>query len=448
MVTKEFGMKMTDKALVWKGPAGLPLPPSASSASDIMPYAQALTEKQKHHVIRAFNDEAFDMGAEYVWRRSMVKLRNALQSLGMKFIGEMLGNQDIDELSNIESVLTDYDTISLSEQLGVVNSTGTLKLKQALEIITHFFSRKAEEDGEELSAVDGIQIITTCIKYILGEQNLGVALEFSEFRKRLYNETLSHDDLQVQYLLNSPTFYVRTVVNVLLSAIRDSEGAKLEHSLANLNTIIPLLWASMAETDRWGIGTAYRDVTSDGNIVAVRGLKEALLKVSGFDYVPENLRSTTFKKAAKAIIEAHYSMNNFYTEPPLVKVLNDLGTTIPAPAIIECIQAYLCVYFGNSYGVSHAAEPHALAGLRSLTADRWQYYLNNAIHTDEVVLSKLAWVDRSASRFVNLITEKLEPTVIDTLSKKQNRRLAQLVFDNDVPKIKLVAGSMYNELKH
>ena len=438
---------MTDKALVWKGPAGLPLPAAAISASDIMPYAQTLSEKQRNHVVRAFNDEAFDMGAEYVWRRSMIKLRNAIQSLGMKFIGEILGNQDIDEFSNIESVLTDYDSINLSEQLGVVNSTGALKLKQALEIITHFFSRKAEEDGEELSAVDGIQIITTCIKYILGEQNLGVALEFSEFRKRLYNETLTQEDLQVQYLLNSPTFYVRTVVNVLLSAIRDSEGAKLEHSLANINTIIPLLWSSMAETDRWGLGTSYRDVTSDGNIVAAKGLKEALLKGSGFDYVPENLRSTTFKKAAKAIIEAHYNMNNFYTEAPLVKVLNDLGTTVPAPAIIDCIQAYLCVYFGNSYGVSHAAEPLAIAGINNLSPDRWQYYLNSAFHTDEIILSQLAWVGRAASRFAQIITGKLELSVLDTLSKKKNRILTKYLFENNIAKIQAVAGSMYNELK-
>lgn len=447
MVTKKFGEKMTDKALIWKGPVGLTLPATAASAGDIMPYAQAMTEKQKNHVIRAFNDEAFDMGAEYVWRRSMIKLRNALQSLGMKFIGEMLGNQDIDEFSIIESVLTDYNTITLSEQLGVINSTGSLKLKQSLEIITHFFSRKAEEDGEELSAVDGIQIITACIKYILGEQNLGVALEFSEFRKRLYNETLRQNDLQVQYLLNSPTFYVRTVVNVLLSAVRDSEGAKLEHSLANINTIIPLLWSNMAETDRWGIGTAYRDVTSDGNIVAAKGLKEALLKVSGFDYVPENLRSTTFKKAAKAIIEAHYNNNNFYTEAPLVRVLNNLGTTVPAPAIIDCIQAYLCVYFGNSYGVSFTAGPLALTGINNITFDRWQYYLNNAIHTDEVILSKLAWVDRAASLMVQIITEKLGPNVLDTLSRNKNRRLAQCIFENNIAKIQSIAGSMYNELK-
>jgi hypothetical protein len=444
---KNFGAKMNEKALVWKGPTGLALPPAATNAGEIMPYAQALTEKQKNHVVRAFNDQAFDMGAEYVWRRSMIKLRNALQSLGMKFIGEMLGKEEVDEFSNIESVLTDYDTIVLSEQLGIVNSTGALKLKQALEIITHFFSRKAEEDGEELSAVDGIQIITACIKYILGEQNLGVAIEFSAFRNRLYSETLSSDDLQVQYLLDSPTFYVRTVVKVLLSAIRDSEGAKLEHSLANLNTLIPLLWENMAETDRWNLGTAYRDVTSDGNIVAAKGLKEALIKVSGFDYVPENLRSTTFKKAAMAIVDAHYNTNNFYTEPPLVRVLNNLGTTIPAPAIIDCIQAYLCVYFGNSYGVSFAAEPLAQTGMNNITPDRWQYYVNNAIHTDEVVLSKLAYVRRSASRFIEIITAKLGPEVIDTISRKMNKQLLKYVFNDEADKIQSISRSMYNKLK-
>ena len=438
---------MSDTALVWKGPEGLNLPASASSAAEIVPYAQALTKKQRDHVVSAFEDEAFDMGAEYVWRRSMIRLRNSLQTLGMKFIGEMLGNPEIDEFSNIEAVLTDYNTIILAEQLGVVNSTGALKLKQSLEIITHFFSRKAEEEGEELSAVDGIQIISTCVKYILGEQDLGVAIKFSEFRNRLYSETLRLDDLQVQHLLNSPTFYVRTVINVLLSSIRSAEGAQLEHSLSNINTLLPLLWPNMAETDRWDIGTAYRDVTSDGKIIAARGLKEALLKISGFDYVPENLRSITFKKAAKAIVNAHHGLNNFYTEAPLVRELNQLGSTVPAPALLECIQAYLCVYLGNSYGYSWAAEPLAKQGIDNITADRWQYYLRNGIHTDEIVLFKLTSIDRAASCFAEIISEKLSADVLDSLSGK-NRLLSEAFFEKNIQKIHSISNSMYKNLKN
>ena len=71
--------------------------------------------------------------------------------------------------------------------------------------------------------------------------------------------------------------------------------------------------------------------------------------------MPENLRSVTFKKAAAAVIETHFEFNNFYNEPSVVRKLASLGSTIPLPAFIDCIQAYLAVYLGNSYGVSNIA---------------------------------------------------------------------------------------------
>ena len=102
-------------------------------------------------------------------------------------------------------------------------------------------------------------------------------------------------------LLESPVFYLKTVISVLISAVKNEKGASQEHALGNLSNLIQPMWPHIAEKDRWQIGNAYRDVTAAGNVNAAKGLKNALLKVKGFDYVPENLRSTTFKKAAKAL---------------------------------------------------------------------------------------------------------------------------------------------------
>ena len=69
------------------------------------------------------------------------------------------------------------------------------------------------------------------------------------------------------------------------------------------------------------MGHAYAEAFADGKTTSVGGLKSALLKVKGFDYVPENLRSDTFIKAAEAIFKAHEGLNNFYNEPTPVKNL-------------------------------------------------------------------------------------------------------------------------------
>jgi len=384
---------------IWQGPNGVIIPATAKEPDDIVPYAHYLSEKQKKQIVSAFQIEAYDMAAEYAWKKGMVKLKETISTLGMKFIGEMLGRSDINETSTIENVLTDHNTIQLAEQLGVIGTTASLKLKQANELITHYFSKNADN---EIDYTDAFVIVKSSVQYILGEQDISIAIEFSKFRERLLSETLKINDPQVDQLINSPLFYLRTVNTILLSSIKNDIGAKLEHALGNLNMLIEEIWPNIGENDKWNIGTAYRDVTASGNLIAASGLKNALLKVSGFDYVPENLRSVTFKNAAKEVIETHFAFNNFYNEPSVVRKLASLGTTIPAPALIECMQAYLAVYLGNSYGTSTNAAKIAEEQLSNITKDRWIYYFTKVLQNDEVTLYKIN-TTRQIDRFKNLL---------------------------------------------
>jgi len=84
-----------------------------------------------------------------------------------------------------------------------------------------------------------------------------------------------------------------------MNAARKNVGATLEHTLANINVLVPAIWHNLRDSGRWQIGHCYAEAYSDGKTTVVGGLKSALLKVKGFDYVPENLRSDTFVKAAR-----------------------------------------------------------------------------------------------------------------------------------------------------
>src|SRR5262249_14791977 len=139
------------------------------------------------------------------------------------------------------------------------------------------------------------------------------------------------------------------------------------------------LWPKLRDPERWQVGNTYGQVYAEGLQAQTAGLKQALLKVRGFDYVPENLRSQTFIKAAEAIIRAHDGMNNFYNEESPTLNLEKLGTVIPAPAVGPCITALLCVKLGNLFGASWSASPIAERLLRKQGADRWTYYLDNVL---------------------------------------------------------------------
>lgn len=425
---------------LWEGPNGISIPNNLIDAKSIVPYAKYLNEKQKTQIINAFQMESYDMAAEYAWKKAMMKLKESIASLGMKFIGEMLSRDDIDEFSTID-VLTDYSTIQLAEQLGVIGITPALKLRQANELITHYFSKEASEEIDKVSA---IQIIKSSIQYILGEPDISIALEFSNFRTRLLTEDLSLNDPQVEQLINSPLFYIRTVISILLGSIKNNVGATLEHSLNNLNRLIDKIWDKLAENDKWSIGSAYRDVTAAGSTQASIGIKSALLKVSGFDYVPENLRSMTFKSAAAAVVETHYQVNNFYNEPAVVRRLASLGSTIPAAALVECFQAYLAVYLGNPYGISWVAAEIAAEKLSEISPERWQFYFSKVINNDDVNLSQITDSNR-VSRFHDLLVKNNLTNFTDL--PKDNFQLYKALIELNLPKATSTASILYQRLK-
>jgi hypothetical protein len=447
METKKFGvLTMAINELVWAGPSGKLIPTSCSEPQEIVLYANGLNAKQKRDIARAFEHEAYDMGAEYTWRRAMVRLKSTLKTLGMGFIGEMLNDDEIDEYSNIDIVLNDYSAISLAEQLGAINSTGALKLRHALEMISHFLSDEAEKNNEELSKIDASALVSSCVQYVLGETDISIAMEFSELRNRLFSETLSLSDPQIEQLLDSPQFYIKTVVSVLLSGIKNEQSAAQEHAVGNLGVLIQPIWAQIPEKDKWQIGNAYRDATAAGDISATKGLKNALLKVKGFDYVPENLRSSTFKKAAKSLIDAHFAMNNFYTEAPLVANLSKLGSSIPAPAFIDCVQAYLCVYLGNSFGVSNLAFATAKNELLKIPEDRWRYYFDKVLTSDEVILAKL-FSDKPKNRFKTLIRDHLSFLVESENLNTDVLKLVRSLHDGDDRRINAISRKLYDKIR-
>ena len=129
-----------------------------------------------------------------------------------------------------------------------------------------------------------------------------------------------------------------------------------------------------------------------------------LLKVKGFDFVPEDLRSRSFVKAAHTLIAAHEGANNFYNEGAPMRSLERMGSSIPIPAFPICMSAVISVKLGNYYGHCWDAQASADALLKRLPAERWIYYLNQCLPTDDRVLYKLM-EEKPARRWIGLLDQ-------------------------------------------
>lgn len=437
---------MSNDLTVWTPRQGVPVPVNATSAGEIAQFARQLTPREIKKIVHAFDTGNYEMGAFFLWSKTMAGLKNQLASLGMDFVAEMLDRPDIADLDSGAQALTDYDAVRLAEDLGLYSATQAMRLRRVLEMIAHFSEPISDEEDEgdrQMMHEEALQCLRTCIQSVLGHERLEAPLKFAEFRRTLEEQNLSEGDPHIQSLRASPYFFKRTTLRTLLALTKTAQGAQLENSLANTNVIIPLLWPDLLKADRWSIGRAYSEVYNEGRSTAAAGLRSALLKVKGFDYVPEDLRSRTFISAAIHLKNVHFAKDNFYNEPRAIKTLQTLGSVIPIPALAQCVTAVLCVRLGNYYGRSWDAQDTARSILRALGQTRWKFYLDECLPADEVVLGKLRTTE-IAERWFDIVEEN-SLTEVDA-SNRQVVELIEAGATKRTKRVSLIAGKLFQEL--
>jgi len=411
----------THDVTLWSAPSGQTLPANVKKPLDIVGYAVQLAQKDRQQIAKAFAAGSYEMAAQFTWAKSMSALKKELATVGLKFLGEMLGKGDLSDAGSPYLVISDGEALMLAEELGVVNGTEAMRLRHVHETITHFLhmdGTSVDADGDQMEEEEALQALKACVRNVLGKQQIAVSTEFAEFRNDLETKVFQVEDTEVRNLVLSPYFFKKITISILMSGAGKSHGAKLENTLSNINTIIPLIWAALKDPERWLVGRTYAEAHDNGDATAAAGIKRALMKVAGFDYVPENLRSSAFAKLAEKVIEAHESYSNYHNEVAPTRELQSMGTTIPLPAFPACATALLCVYLGNAYGTSHIASGVAGATMKSFPENRWEYYFNDCLTSDARILNKLSY-EKPRKRFFALISEfKIDGLKLNVLAKK------------------------------
>lgn len=401
-----MNLNVNNQIIPWDSPNGADIPAYISQIDDLSIFIKNLSTREITKVKTAFNSGLYDMATEYIWIRTINVLRDKVLAFGKEFVLEMLGRTDSDTESS-QDFLSEMDIISLSSDLGLINKTARIHFTHYSELIKHYSSRDvSEEDEMDITVAQGC--IKNCTKYVLALTDDKFEFSFNNFRDKLKLGYIKNEPELLSIMTTSPYFYKRTTVRTLLNLSKSTEGAELENVLANMVYIIPEIWNDLLSDDRYPIGFAYSEAVSEGTVKLVKCLKSVLLQTKGFDYVPENLRSTTFIDAANKLLHAHEGYDNFYSEPTPAKYLLSLGTSIPVPALGTCITAVLACKVGNYYGVSSAAQGYLDQILEGITPDRWEYYVNQVLPANETILYKLQQ-DRPIRRWIDIVKEhKLE----------------------------------------
>ncbi|WP_285008614.1 hypothetical protein [Pedobacter faecalis] len=436
----------TTSVVLWKSSELVVLPKKVNEISELVNYGQQLSQRDQNQIIKAFNDESYEMVSSYIWTKSINSLRNQLGKMGISFIAEMLDRPDINEHTNLQQAISEFEAIRLAEELGVISGTSAFRLKKAMETVSHFSQPELEDDPEnDLTEEETKTIIRSCIQGVLGYSKIEAAIDFKNFREELEQITFTEESPYLFKLIQSPYFFHRTTIRILLSLIKTNSGAQLENTLANANLIIPKIWDGLQHPEKYQVGRSYSELFIDGKTKASSGLRQVLLKVKGFDFVPEDLRSSSFIKVANEILVAHNGLNNFYNEPAPVNTLYKMGSTIPIPAFPVCMTAIISVRLGNAYGVSNAAQANVNSMLKNVSHDRWVYFFKECLASDERLLYKLTQYAPS-ERWLNLFSKGLLERISLELKNKDVINLIKFTIEGKKDKVRNIASSMYEKL--
>lgn len=429
---------MDSELVLYTAPSGIAMTPSASDLPAMMTYNRALKPRETEKIVQAVNVGLYDMAAEYVWSRTINILKKDIMQFGDEFVAEMLDrpNGDIDSIS-------EYEIISLSADLGFINKTAKMEFLQFSETIQHY--RSDNEPDEEYPSTKLVDMVRSCIKHVLGYDTVEYEVPFITFRDRLKAETINTSHPMYSQLMSSPYFYKKTITKTLLNLAKTlQDGAERENIFANIGYLIPGVWPALSSDDRWAVGRSYAQANSDGDLNLSRALKSILIKIKGFDYVPENLRSNSFIKAAKDLLGAHFGMNNFYNEPSYAKILSEMGSSIPAPAFGSCMTSVLACKLGNGYGYSWDAQQYLDAILKRVSPDRWLYYLETVFPTDETILYKLTISQDLLKRFHDVVvTYKLHEL---TFKNPEIKRCIQSFDSDNLRSAKKYCDELYRKM--
>ena len=186
-------------------PEMFPIPDKAQLMLDMSGISKnvILTDAQKLSVKSAFENHAYDMASEFIWKRSVTRLKEVLAGFDIEFLSDMLGRSDVTPYDSLDTVLNDYNVTKLAEQLGMISTGAAMHLRQSSEMLQYYFSSHALEDEAQMSEVDSIQIINSCVRYVLNVPDIRLNFKFYELRKKIINTEIAEDDQDLEALYSS-----------------------------------------------------------------------------------------------------------------------------------------------------------------------------------------------------------------------------------------------------
>lgn len=329
----------------------------------------------------------FDAALNFLWNEIITNLRIKVAQFDMNyFIDSVITDSKRKSAFKSESDLVkldDWELVKGCKDTGIITDIGYRHLDYIRDMRNHASAAHPNHND-----IDGLQLVSwlqTCIREVFAKDPEGPVLEVKRLLSNLRNHTLTEDDVP-SIKMNIE----RMPVEIVDSCMRAGFGMYSDPGTDvlirnNLKLIIKILWSNCSEEEKNNIGIKYAVFAGNAEIDRKQLTSEFLDFVSGKAYLPESEREIQIGRALDDLSNAHSGFNNFYSEPPLVRILSSyIGDTgiVPGNVNYTYVKVVVMCYIGNGYGVSSAAEPIYEELISKFTDPQVKVFLNLFLDRD------------------------------------------------------------------
>ena len=359
----------------------------------------------------------FDAALNYLWDETIRNLRDRVCQYDLQYFYDTAITDPADRKkftteSNLQEI-QDWRLIHGCQEIGLISE---LALKH-LDFIRDMrnFASAAHPNQNQLTGLQLIQWMDTCIREVLAKKLLAPALEVQRLLRNLREQEL---DTKSAKPINQAIAALDS--DLLLPLLRTIFGMFVDPNLSirarsNIRLVRDTIWQGSADAARYEIGLKYSSFKVHGEMDRSGLAREFLEGVDGLAYLSESDLALEISSALDALLTAHNGWDNFHNEPSIVKDLTKLAPEsgmVPNEVRTKYVKILTMCKLTNGKGSAWGAEP---------TYDR--------------LIRQ--WQDNEIFEFLNLMTEinirsrlqfplcnaKLHE-IVSTLSNQTSSRLA------------------------
>lgn len=345
-----------------------------------------------------------DSAINYIWNLTIYDLYRRIEKYGIDYFASAINwtGKSLKTIVDLQEV-KDVQIIDGANALGILPDEAHFFLQQCREIRNKFSA--AHYPMGELDKFETMNFIKNCIKYVLTYDLPAPGIQIKDLINRLSIEKLNKGE-DITFIITNQSKRIHGAIlhSLFNSFIKQDCNANLKF---NIKLIAPELWNIVDEEVKSSIASKF------GSLKDITGQDEAnealafLKLVNGVEYIPEGFRDIIFAKHARFLIDAHFGMNNFYTEPNYARDLDSLGYDVPSSAINTYVKAIILSYVGNRYGISDNAQKYNVKMISKLSQSGVRA-LFRVISNDPQVVWELSSISPAGrlKKMMDIIKEK------------------------------------------